>query len=307
MEIQDSGSIFLLVLPRTRLFGGVPYSHIFETGNHLDAIRADKVGDEFSIQYTIVGSGDEYERVSDIKATNANFIIPIDFSSAYDVSNPLLAQQISLQDMRKWNQEPSNLSVLAKNGVNFALTTHKLKSVKSFHKNLQKAIKYGFDKEKALAALTTIPANIIGNSSIGNLKTGSYANFIITSGDVFDAKTTMYENWVQGAKNVINDMNIKDITGTYLLSVNDKNYELSISGKGAKQTGTITRDSAKVKSKFSFKNDWVSITLNEETGYTRMMGKVINEAGIIQGTAYDSKGNETPWSAGKKVKKSKKK
>ena len=186
---------------------------IFETGNVLDAIRADKVGDEFGIQYTIVGSGEEFERINDIKATNANFIIPINFSNAYDVSDPLLAQHISLRDMRKWNQEPSNLSVLSKNGVNFALTTHKLKSLKSFHKNLQKAIKYGFDKEKALAALTTIPADIIGNNSIGNLNTGSYANFIITSGDIFDAKTTIYENWVQGDKNVINDMTIRDITG----------------------------------------------------------------------------------------------
>tara|TARA_R110002126_G_scaffold291189_3_gene450837 strand:- start:11587 stop:14550 length:2964 start_codon:yes stop_codon:yes gene_type:complete len=276
---------------------------IFETGNHLDALRADKVGDEFSIQYTIVGSGDEYERVNDIKATNANFIIPINFSAAYDVSNPLLAQQISLQDMRKWNQEPSNLSVLAKNGVNFALTTHKLKSIKSFHKNLQKAIKYGFDKEKALAALTTIPASIIGNNTVGNLKTGSYANFIIASGDIFDAKTTMYENWVQGDKNVINDMNIKDITGTYVVAVNNKDYELTISGKAAKQTGSLTLDSTKVKSKFSFKDDWISITLNEASGYTRMMGKIINDAGIIQGTAYDSEGNESSWSAGKKVRK----
>ena len=274
---------------------------IFETGNHLDALRADKIGDEFSIQYTIVGSGDEYERVNDIKGTNANFIIPINFSNAYDVSNPLLAQQISLQDMRKWNQEPSNLNVLSNNGVNFALTTHKLKSIKSFHKNLQKAIKYGFDKDKALAALTSIPASIIGNSSIGNLNTGSHANFIITSGDVFDAKTTLYENWVQGDKNVINDMNIKDITGNYMLVVNNKNYDLNISGKGNKQSGTIKLDSNTVKSKFSFKNDWVSITLNEDNGYTRMMGKIINSAGLIQGTAYDSEANETYWSASKIV------
>ena len=276
---------------------------IFETGNHLDALRADKVGDEFSIQYTIVGSGDEYERVDDIINTNANFIIPVNFSNAYDVSNPLLAQQISLRDMRKWNQEPSNLDVLSKNGVNFALTTYKLKSIKSFHKNLQKAIKYGFDKEKALAALTTIPSNIIGNSSIGNLKPGSYANFIITSGDIFDAKTTMYENWVQGDKNIINDMNIKDITGTYFLNVNDKDYELTISGKGAKQIGVIKMAETKIKSKFSFKNDWISITLNEDSGYTRMTGKVINAAGVMTGTAYDSAGNDSYWSASKKVRK----
>ena len=136
-------------------------TQIFETGNLLDALRADKVGDEFGIQYTIVGSGDEFERINDIKSTNANFIIPINFSKAFDVSNPLLAQQISLRDMRKWNQEPSNLKVLSENGVNFALTARSLKSVKTFHTNLQKAIKYGFDKEKALASLTTIPANII--------------------------------------------------------------------------------------------------------------------------------------------------
>ena len=280
---------------------------IFETGSYLDALRADKVGDEFSIQYTIVGSGDEYERVNDIKATNANFIIPINFSNAYDVSNPLLAQQISLRDMRKWNQEPSNLSILSKNGVNFALTTHNLKKVKSFHKNLQKAIKYGFDSTKALAALTTIPAAIIGNNAIGNLKTGSHANFIITSGDVFNAKTTLFENWVQGDQNVINDMNIRDITGTYMLNVNTKNYDLTISGKGAKQTGSIKIDDEKVKSKFSFKDDWISITLNEDSGYTRMMGKVINASNAMQGTAYDTEENDSYWSASIKVRKDEKK
>ncbi len=276
---------------------------IFETDNWLDATRADKVGDEFNIQYTIVGSGDEYERIADIKALNANFIIPINFSNAYDVSNPLLAQQISLRDMRKWNQEPSNLIVLSKNGVNFALTTRGLKSVKSFHKNLQKAIKYGFDKEKALASLTTIPASILGKTDIGNLKKGSYANFLITSGDIFDAKTTMYENWVLGDKNVINDMNIKDITGDYMLSVNNKNYDLSITGKGAKQTGSLKLNDKKVKSKFSFKDDWISIILNEEDGYTRLTGKVINAANVMQGTAYDTEGNESSWSASQKMQK----
>jgi imidazolonepropionase-like amidohydrolase len=280
---------------------------IFETGNLLDALRADKVGDEFGIQYTIVGSGDEFERINEVKETNANFIIPINFSDAYDVSDPLLAQQISLRDMRKWNQEPSNLKVLAENGVNFALTTRSLKSVKSFHKNLQKAIKYGFDKEKALAALTTIPATIIGNSAIGNLRTGSYANFIVTSGDIFDAKTTIYENWVQGDKNVVNDMHIKDITGNYMLSVNDKNYELTISGKAAKQTAVIKMGDEKVKSKFSYKEDWISITLNEDKVYTRMLGKIINVSNVMQGTAFDTQGNETYWSASQQVKKNTKK
>ncbi|WP_026288370.1 amidohydrolase family protein [Polaribacter irgensii] len=280
---------------------------IFETGNLLDALRADKIGDEFGIQYTIVGSGDEFERISEIVGTNANFIIPINFSDAYDVSDPLLAQQISLRDMRKWNQEPSNLKVLAESGVNFALTTRSLKSVKSFHKNLQKAIKYGFDKEKALASLTTIPATIIGNNAIGNLNKGSYANFIITSGDIFDAETILYENWVQGNKNVVNDMYIKDINGNYMLSVNDKNYELIVSGKAKKQSAAVKIGDKKVESKFSYKEDWISITLNEDKVYTRMLGKIINASNVMQGTAFDTQGNETSWSASVQVKKKSKK
>ena len=209
--------------------------------------------------------------------------------------------------MRKWNQEPSNLKVLSENGINFALTTRSLKSVKTFHTNLQKAIKYGFDKERALASLTTIPANIIGNTAIGNLNVGSYANFIVTSGDVFDTKTTFYENWVQGAKNVINDMTIKDITGNYTLSVNAKNYDVTITGKGAKQTAALKMGDKKVSAKFSFTNEWISITLNEDNVYTRMIGKVINASNVMEGTAYDTLGNETRWSASKVVKKDSKK
>ena len=127
------------------------------------------------------------------------------------------------------------MSVLSKNDISFALTTYKLKSIGSFHKNLRKAIKYGFSKKNALAALTSVPAEILGNDKIGNLNIGSYANFIITSGDVFDSKTTIHENWVQGDRNIINDMNIKDITGDYFLRVNNQEYNLSITGKGAKQ------------------------------------------------------------------------
>ena len=43
-----------------------------------------------------------------IKSTGANYIIPINFPEAYDVSDPFLANYISLEDMRAWNQAPSN-------------------------------------------------------------------------------------------------------------------------------------------------------------------------------------------------------
>jgi imidazolonepropionase-like amidohydrolase len=278
---------------------------IFNAGDAINALRADKVGDEFGIQYTILGGGDEFERIPDIKNTNATFIIPINFRKAYDVSNKFLAEAISLHDMRRWNQEPSNPAMLAKNGVNFALTTHKLKSVKEFNKNLHKAIKYGLDKTKALEALTTVPAAILKNTKVGNLNTGSYANFLITSGDIFDSNTTIYENWVQGNKNVINDMSIPKLEGTYMVSVNGTNYNLIISGKGTKQKGEVKQGDKKLKSTFSFKDGWIQLAINDDGKFLRLAGTIINDSYGMKGTGTDHYGNDVNWNASKLVRKSK--
>ncbi len=283
---------------------------IFNAGGKLNAFRADKIGDEFGIQYIIVGGGDEFERISKVKKTNATFIIPINFRKAYDASDPYLIENVTLGDMRKWNQEPTNLKVLSENGVPFSLTTHKLKSVADFNKNLLKAIKYGFDKTKALEALTTIPAKILRNSKIGNLNSGSYANFLITSGDLFDSKTTLFENWTLGDKNVINAMNVKNITGNYTLALNGKTYNLAITGKGVKQKGEVKLGDKKIKSEFSYKDGWLFIMIPSETAptkFTRLTSKISETSPLIAGKSIDENGNETEWFATKTVKTDEKK
>ena len=46
----------------------------FEIGNRLDLLRADKLGDEFGVQYIFRGGGDEYLRLEAIKNTGATII-----------------------------------------------------------------------------------------------------------------------------------------------------------------------------------------------------------------------------------------
>ncbi len=281
---------------------------IFDAGNQLDVLRADKVGDDFGIQYTIVGGGDEFEKIKDIIGTGATMIIPINFRSPYDVSNPLLANKISLNDMRRWNQEPSNLAVLSKNDIKVALTTHQLKSIKSFHKNLQKAITYGFDKIQALEALTTIPANILGKTDIGNLNIGSQANFIITDGDVFNKGTTIYENWVQGDQHIVSKMNVEDIEGNYTFTIEGKPFNLSIEEKKGKHSGSLTSNEKKVSSTFKFADGWVSLTINDNEEFSRILAMPTSSG--LQGTYFNLNGSEVMWAALKNKggkKKSKKK
>ena len=60
---------------------------IFEANSWLNTLRADKVGDEFGKQYIIKGGGDEYQRVKDVKATNAKMIITVNYPDAYNVED----------------------------------------------------------------------------------------------------------------------------------------------------------------------------------------------------------------------------
>jgi len=272
---------------------------IFNAGDYLNALRADKVGDEFGIQYTIVGGGNEFERIEEIKNTNAKFIIPINFRKPYDVSNPFFTEKISLRDMRKWNQEPSNPSVLANNNIPFALTTYKLNKIKDFRKNILKAIQYGLNETKALEALTTVPAEILQRTDIGNLNNGSFANFLITSGNIFDEKTVVYENWTQGKQNIINAINVHDLSGNYTLNIAKEKYNFSISGKANKQKAKVTLNDKELKSTFSFKDNWFLLTINNNNNFFRLKTKVIN-TNNLQGTGFDNLGNSITWSAIKK-------
>lgn len=274
---------------------------IFAAGSRANLLRADKVGDEYGVQYVILGGGDEYERVNEVKNTNASLIIPINFPDAYDVENPFLASGLSLSDMRAWNQKPTNPKVLAENNIKFALTTHSLKSPKEFKSNLLKAIEYGLSEEKALESLTTIPAQLLGKqNTIGSLKNGTYANFLITSGNIFDKKTTLYENWVLGQQNVIEDMKIKDIRGDYEFRLAGEDYKMSLKGELSKLKSEITSGNNTLGSKVSYSDNWVTISMTTKDStkqeFVRIIANVDSDNNL-RGTTTMPTGNEMSFYA----------
>ncbi|PKA83784.1 imidazolonepropionase-like amidohydrolase [Ulvibacter sp. MAR_2010_11] len=275
----------------------------FEAGSKDNNLRADKIGDLFNINYVIVGGGDEYEMIDKIKASNARYIIPINFPDAFDVSNPYMANYLSLEDMRAWNQEPMNPKTLSDNGVTFSLTTFKLKKPSEFSDKLKKAFDYGFDKTRALEALTTVPAQLLGKSDkIGSLQTGRYANFLITSGDIFDSKTTLYENWVQGNKHIINDKDQKDIRGSYNLSAGGKNYEMNLSGEISKPKIEVKIGDTKYPSKIEYNTNWITFSFTDEASKEvyRGTGVVPAEGTNISGKLILPNGAETSYMATRK-------
>jgi imidazolonepropionase-like amidohydrolase len=274
---------------------------IFEANDKMNVLRADRTGDEFGIQYVIVGGGNEYQMLSEVKATNAPLILPLNFPAPYDVKDPFDANNVNLSQMKHWENAPANPKILAENGIEFALSTHGLKDLNDFWKNLRKAIAYGLSKEQALKALTFTPAKILkAENQIGSLKTGFFANFLITSGELFDEKTVIYENWVLGSRNILKEMSL-DLRGTYTLNVGENNFTWKIEGTPDAPEHKLT--SSDTTKKFSFEAKFnlptVSLSFKAEDADALMRLTGIYEKGVFSGRAQDEKGNWANWSAKK--------
>lgn len=272
---------------------------IFDAGDKWNDLRADRIGDEFGVQYIIKGGGNEYQRLKEIAGTKATFILPLNYPQAQDVEDPNDARFVSLTDLKHWEMAPTNPGAFEKAGIPFCLTTSDLRDVKSFLANVRIAMNYGLTEAGALNALTKTPATILGAyEQVGSLDAGKWANFIITSGPVFADKTTIYQNWVQGNKYSVKDDVWNDRTGIYKIVVNTingpVNYTLHFKSNNAASliaTDTIT-------SKFYYDGRSVRINVAPE----RRGGSNLNLSGIVNGDTWsgygeDSSGNRITWTA----------
>jgi imidazolonepropionase-like amidohydrolase len=275
---------------------------IFETTDKLNVLRADKIGDEFKVNYIMKGSGNEYQRLDDIKASGCKFILPVNFPMAYDVEDAYDAKYVSLAELKHWEMAPANLFAMEKYFIPFAITSSDLKDKKDFWKNLRKAISYGLSEKQALRSLTTIPAEMLNVSDkLGKIKGGMIANFIITSGNLFDEKTIIYENWIQGIDYKIMDYNTIDIRGNYDFSFGPERvlHQLKIEGEPDKIKATLFLDTTKISVNAVVAGNSISLSFNtkDANGTIRLSGNITNEPIQMKGTGQTPDGGWINWSA----------
>ncbi|MCR9253591.1 MAG: amidohydrolase family protein [bacterium] len=273
---------------------------IFEVNGKQRVLLADKVGDEFGKQYIIKGTGDEYQRVQDIKNTGASLILALNFPKAYDVDDPYQALSVSLNQMKHWEMAPANAKLLNDQGVEFAFTADGLKKKGQYLENIRTTVKYGLDESEALKAMTYTPAKLLGvHNQVGSLKKGMHANLLITSGNIFDTETTLHENWVMGTKTVIVDMDTPDHSGKYDLKIGSDTYSMEISGKPGRHGVKIKpNDSTDYKTKATFEGENINFSFKagkDEEGGIRASGYAVTNG--FKGKAQLADGTWADWSA----------
>lgn len=269
---------------------------IFEANNKWNDLRADRIGDEFGIQYIIKGGGDEYQRIKEIAETKAAYILSLNYPAAMEVDDPNDVRFVGLDDLKHWEMAPGNPASLEKAGVTFALTSADLSNVNEFMANLRKAIEYGLTETKALEALTKTPATLLGvYDKVGSLEAGKLANFIITSGPVFNEKTVVYNNWVQGHKYAVKDDQWNDVKGTYKLLANNKTWTVELKDGG--NASFIAEDT--LNGKYSYDGKLVKLSYTQGRGprATETTFSGVARENSWEGMGRDAAGNMFTWTA----------
>ncbi len=267
---------------------------IFAVSDKLEALRVLKMGKETKDNFIIKGSGDEYQRLEELKKWNPSFILPLNFPKAYDVEDPYNALLVSLGDMKHWELAPSNPGMLEEAGIAFAFTTDGLKEKGDLLKQIQKAIKNGLSEETALKALTTNPATMINSADIvGTLEKGKLANFLITSDKIFAKKTKIHENWVMGEQTVLKAMDMPDLSGEYVLNYGNEKFPMKVKGATDPKIVLVKNDTTDIKVKHNYSNGLISLSFSpyEEKEET------ITLSGVVEDKMWSGRGtsNDGQW------------
>jgi imidazolonepropionase-like amidohydrolase len=278
----------------------------FECSGWQDVLRADRVGDEFGVQYTCFDRGDAYQRLEEVAATKAALVVSLKFPEALDVSDPYLARLVSLKELKHWELAPYNAARISDRGIDMALTMHDLKDADAFWTALRKAVACGLSQQDALAALTTVPAAMGGASDrLGRLAVGMEANVLVASGPLFDKSTVLRSNWVQGVEHPLEAAPAEQVAGRYSLNLGGRDLVLGVKqedGSAAKATWwpadepTLSDSSLKVELAISGRDVVLQLHVEGE-GVFRLNGNIYKNSRIWEGRGQSPDGQWLDWAA----------
>lgn len=267
---------------------------IVEAPDEQYFLRAHGIGQEFGLSLLVLGSGEEYKRLAEIKATGRPVIVPVNFPRAPDVKTPESAQSVSLAELLHWDLAPDNPGRLDKAGVRIALTSHGLRGSEEFLANVRTAVKRGLSADAALRALTITPAEMLGlEGRLGSLQAGKQASLLVADGDLFAKDAKVLETWVDGARHEAESAPLVDARGTWELTVSRadaaaETVTLKVEGTPGRLRGRLSKDDRSAAATLDLSDYRLSLSTRAERlgwqGIVRMTLVLTDDgAGGLQG------------------------
>ena len=221
---------------------------LFNSSRELQVLRAARLAREFDRSLTVLGSGTEFRQLRGIVKTKLRMILPLVFPDAPKVDSIDGAESVSLRQLMTWEQAPTNPRRLDEAGMFVALTTDKAESIDDFWANLRTAIRHGLAPSRALAMLTTRPAELLGMSDrLGVIRPGAQAHLAVFDGDAFAKKSRVREVWVGGRQYVVTKPS-SDSKHRFVAPASDDQVSVTVEVDGKKLTVIRGTDKAVARS-----------------------------------------------------------
>lgn len=173
------------------LIRGEPGARLaFDVSNELEALRAAKIAREFGRPAVLIGSGLEFRRLGAIAKDGLPIVLPLNFPERPRLGSLSRAEDVDLSEMMAWEQGPTNPRRLDQAGMKVSLTSSNISTRgggrRAFSSRLSSAIKHGLAPDRALAMLTTNPAQLLDVADqLGTVEAGKVANLVIADGALF--------------------------------------------------------------------------------------------------------------------------
>jgi Amidohydrolase family len=189
----------------------------FVANRERDIKRTIELATELNVKdYALLGLQEGWLSLDDLKATRKPLVVSLDFPRPTTITGrayenhvkPVSGEdRVAAQlDSTAARNARANAASLAKAGLNFALTGYGISAAADFRRNLIAAVDAGLNKDDALRALTTTPAQLLGLSNVvGTIEPGKLANLVAVEGDLFATQGKIREVFVEGRRYLVRE------------------------------------------------------------------------------------------------------
>jgi len=214
------------------LFAGGSRPAFFETEGDASLLRAAAIGRELDLPLIHVALGLTGGRPEEIGALGAPIVLPIGLPETPDVATADAERDVELTSLRAWERAPGLAAELARRDVPFAFTFAGGPEPREAFAALFARIERGLAPERALAALTTEPARLLGvERQVGTLEPGKRADFLVADGDPLSGTGRLVAVWVGGEPALeLEPLDAFDARGRYALTLGGRALELELTG-----------------------------------------------------------------------------
>lgn len=173
----------------------------FEADAAVDILRVVGLADEYGFRPVIVGGREAWKVADELRRRSIPVLVDVDFpeprryepEAADTATEPLDAA--ALRERRELEDGYANAGRLAAAGVTFALTSG---GKGALLEGTRKAVEHGLAEDAALAALTRVPAELLGIPHLARLEPGLPATFVVTRGGAFVEDAEVAYTFVEG-------------------------------------------------------------------------------------------------------------